>query len=106
MSGHTPGPWVLRVQGQDAYIDAANGSHYELAVVVWQMDDDRDLGISSPTAEANARLITAAPDLLEALQEADRLYSTYALTATGGLEVGRWINAARDAIAKATGATP
>lgn len=52
--------------------------------------------------EADARLISAAPDLLAACEEADRLYTGYALLAQGA-GCGAWINAIRDAVAKAKG---
>lgn len=57
MSGkHTPGPWLRR--GQTDSIDSADGRS-----VCW-------VNLHTMPAEANARLISAAPDLLEALQEA------------------------------------
>ena len=90
MSGHTPGPWkweddnhVLWAQGGKKVIDAAP---YE------------GMWLAGENEEADARLIAAAPDLLEALQDC--------LENTGG----GWISAgvidrARAAIAKATGTT-
>jgi hypothetical protein len=65
---HTPGPWKI---DHDDDIDLPNHvgisaeTHSLLAQVVWKMDDDE----RSPSCEANARLIAAAPDLLEALKE-------------------------------------
>jgi hypothetical protein len=86
VSGHTPGPWV---RDRCQQLRGSDGEQ----VGVW------DAGISwvsrSPVAEANARLIAAAPELLEAVV---------------GLVRGRehvWspeLEAARAAIAKATGA--
>ncbi len=52
-------------------------------------------------ARANAALFTAAPELLDALKESERLYSSYGLLAQHP-ECGKWINAARAAIAKAS----
>lgn len=49
--------------------------------------------------EANARLIAAAPDLLEALQALTVLFSPLAKDST----TANWIDKARAAIAKATG---
>lgn len=67
MSKHTPGPWEMSDGGyilpNHKAIDAP--SHGALALVVWKMEDDE----RSPKCEANARLIAAAPDLLEALQK-------------------------------------
>ena len=49
MSGHTPGPW--EANGEIVYFGRAGGISLHKA----------------PSPEANARLIAAAPDLLEAL---------------------------------------
>lgn len=53
--------------------------------------------------EANARLIAAAPDLLEVCHVANELYAKYALLAQpeASLNVEQWINDLRAAIAKA-----
>ena len=69
---HTPGPWELgeieQAEDGGAFVDIDGKNlkyfHSGLARVVWRMEDDE----RSPTQEANARLIAAAPDLLEALQ--------------------------------------
>jgi hypothetical protein len=70
---HTPGPWKLGTlditpfgTGLSMGIDAEG--HGELAMVVWQMEDDQIEGKQSLQCEANAKLIAAAPDLLEALE--------------------------------------
>ena len=116
MRTHTPGPWVVGQidppksdwdQG-GVRIDAPG---FEQLCYVWNethrfgMDGKADPSkpFGSGNAEADGRLIAASPSMLALLQEADRLYSTYALTATGGLEVGAWINNVRAAIAAATG---
>lgn len=67
---HTPGPWWLGTPRKDGYISVSGNKHDDLARVVWQMEDDRYCRSNSPEQEANARLIAAAPDLLEALIEA------------------------------------
>ena len=60
MSKHTPGPW------------SANGKANEADYVVRDQNGHALASVFLPTnvleAEANARLIAAAPDLLEALQ--------------------------------------
>lgn len=67
---HTPGPWVVECdgKGRPAAINAPSDAGIPGAVghvVRW-----RGIGFpSSKTADANARLISAAPDLLAALQE-------------------------------------
>jgi hypothetical protein len=67
MSEHTPGPWRLdgeyhgdMVEDGYHFIDAGDGFH----------SDDRDTGfsISGCISHENARLISAAPDILAALK--------------------------------------
>lgn len=58
---HTPGPW--KTNG-DPYVSTGDGKH-SIAFT-----DCR--GISDAEAKANARLIAAAPDLLEALKDCRR----------------------------------
>lgn len=62
MNRHTPGPWISSGEnegelGLSIYADNAE-SGYKLPAIAY-----------GPNSEANARLIAAAPDLLEALQE-------------------------------------
>ena len=60
---HTPGPWTLHVgSGREAYIEAMEGD-----VLIAECHDGE--------AEANARLIAAAPELLEALLEIEATVS-------------------------------
>ena len=54
MSKHTPGPWEAR--------EHSDGSH-------WFVDWDGGWTAGDELSEANARLIAAAPDLLNALEE-------------------------------------
>ena len=63
MSGHTPGPWSIR-KHKRCYVKIDAPSHNAIAKVVWQMK----FGGTDDALEANARLIAAAPELLEALQ--------------------------------------
>jgi len=85
---HTPGPWKLSVDGCNAennranVVEGANGS-----LIVYGNANDSD-----------ARLIAAAPDLLEALQELWDIHKGYEINS----ERAARINAA---IAKATGET-
>lgn len=62
--GHTPGPWSFLIDesgsGDEIFgydVSAADGR----SIVYYDNNDD-------PQTEANARLIAAAPELLEALQ--------------------------------------
>lgn len=93
MTKHTPGPWAF----DDDRVITSPHTHNDL-------DDDvcEVYGGNDDIAEvrrANARLIAAAPELLEALKElmvaADRVSA----------EPVTWLGKARAAIAKAEGTT-
>lgn len=96
-SKHTPGPWIQN----GVYI----GVHKPFRNVARVMR----LGVSEIEAQANARLIAAAPELLEALKMASR--SLYACAAfaqeQGNPEMGRfilaWASDSEQATAKAEG---
>lgn len=86
MSKHTPGPWNIDKDDSGNGVSAnVNGSRYWITGVIQEPGKEF-------SDEANARLIAAAPDLLEALQN----------IVESGLSTSR-ISAARAAIAKATG---
>jgi len=105
MSAYTPGPWEIQDEhfakdldpttyccyiGPKGRVSFANLQAYA---------KDPEWGMSNEETKANARLIAAAPELLEALAACEA-----ALTAEGG-----WtstIKLARAAIAKAKGETP
>jgi len=61
---HTPGPWSYRKAGKHFYIDA-HSPDYGNRVTEVRFASNADTGW---TSEANAKLIAAAPELLEALQ--------------------------------------
>lgn len=96
MSGkHTPGPWTVRCssKGYPYQIEAPNGSRGPGGITCVT----RRAAISFPTStegQANARLIAAAPDLLEALEAAFEMHVS---------QHPKWEAIARAAIAKATG---
>ena len=97
---HTPGPWEVGTEGSEigaVYCDNSLGSR--VAIVFGKGQEYT--AFSRTEEEANASLIAAAPDLLEALVQAERLYTTYGLVACDS-ECGAWINKVRTAIAKAT----
>jgi hypothetical protein len=59
----TPGPWFLHADSDlsgEVYFKHSNGKEYEIARAATGYSDDK---------LANARLIAAAPDLLEALKD-------------------------------------
>lgn len=91
MSGHTPGPWCAVDVDHAVAICTVDG---HTVADVFAMAD-AECGV---TTDANARLVAAAPDLLEALQEAHE-----ALDGVRPYTVGL-MNAINSAIAKATGA--
>jgi hypothetical protein len=64
---HTPGPWsVARTGDLRLAVYGKSNKHPISVFAVGDTDDTEEL----PNAEANARLIAAAPELLEALCEA------------------------------------
>jgi hypothetical protein len=83
MNAPTPGPWKAK--------PIAESSHWDWAVYLPSRDY---IGVDTKNAEADARLIAAAPDLLAACIEVASGYST------------RGSEMARAAIAKATGEQP
>ena len=94
LSAHTPGPWAQDVYGS---INDKTGNTIRV----------EGLALSSGSeAKANARLIAAAPELLEALKEYIAAGEN-SVTATDDvaamIRFGEADKAARSAIAKATG---
>ena len=92
MSGgkHTPGPWALDQSSQISCVSAfdVNGEFIGIAYM------------TLPNHEANARLIAAAPDLLDALK---RLESATRILPPDMDEPDSPLAQARAAIAKAEG---
>ena len=64
MSGHTPGPWVVR--GADTYRWQIEHGEVKTATVVARITTPRKGGAEA--SDANAHLIAAAPDMLEAAE--------------------------------------
>lgn len=111
MSAHTPGPWVGMVNGKfDSDHDwcaedtKAESSEYAPIwaggkVIALVVNSGNFCGLKAhPSIEANAALISAAPDLLEALKQlaCSRYYQ-------GSDSHKRLVDLANAAIAKATG---
>lgn len=99
MSKHTPGPWSLnkRFKSPVVALDLKDGG--ALLPIV-----DAVHGFDNAQAKANARLIAAAPELLEALQE---LRANIGAASLSQNEKGKQVRALADAaIAKATGEQP
>ena len=91
---HTPGPWTCRIDDegfnvfQDAPKHPGNGDH----IMCIAGNDE---------SEANARLIAAAPELLEALKSMHGILKVAAEGSKNGLHIHA-IAMAETAIAKAT----
>lgn len=97
---HTPGPWNFHPC--DAYatcFDVLCEKGYYVATTHDGVRGDRN-------ADANARLIAAAPDLLEALQNIAEYWNQDQNEAAMADACWHAIHTARAAIAKATGDQP
>jgi hypothetical protein len=86
VKSHTPGPWKQHVDGEKTYASVRS----PVGQIVADCGSRSDL-----IAQANAKLIAAAPDLLEALQ---LMTESFVSHFPNGIEVEK----ARAAIARAT----
>ena len=114
MSDHTPGPWRATLADEWR---SANGNHVQFGSIYISAGRNNPdsryyyrIGSVSnvnnlPQNQANAKLIAAAPDLLDALQQLDEAYCRAGpnLTAEERRQDRMRLIAARTAIAKATG---
>lgn len=114
---HTPGRWVVvgqeihdRQTGHDetgARIGETPNSICQIAPILERTAGGTPV-LNTSASEANARLIAAAPDLLDALRrclpqvEFTHLYQRRAMTAGEATEVWETVAQARAAIARAT----
>lgn len=118
---HTPGPWKLFIDdtggqwsGWPLCIDAENDDDKTVVRTGGQWPYEWDAAMSQREAVANARLIAAAPELLEALRVfgdlVDTVEKTFPNDPVSAGQVCRGsvsfkdFQRARDAITKATGA--
>ena len=97
MNKHTPGPW--KAHFEEAYY--VTGPDRGRVAMMLNLKGAHGLGgrRTGEESAANARLIAAAPELLEALQALDVLFGHLASDCTQY----DWIGRARTVIAKATG---
>ncbi len=94
---HTPGPWhaAINVRGFDSQVVGSNG----LICEVYGRGNPRNFGSTE-----NARLIAAAPDLLDALQRCEELLSSITDIRSDLAEFqDGYLRQARTAIANARG---
>lgn len=63
---HTPGPWAYDAESQEVFSDDARHGAGWIAFIKGNDGEGRPL--TEPERLANARLIAAAPDLLDALR--------------------------------------
>lgn len=112
MSKHTPGPWVIATSNSWRRIVSQRGD--VVCGPCNQPDGHPDLTFPNGGAEGpDARLIAAAPELLEALVKAraalEIALAKYGNVGSHDTDWGKWDVAeseARAAIAKATGEHP
>ena len=73
MSGHSPGPWAAEYdESYDVWRIVSEPRTGYVAVIAYYEPDENDTpeDLATPKeVKANARLIAASPDLLEALRE-------------------------------------
>jgi len=75
---HTPGPWVARIDNYG--IDVIKNDDSAFGIVVFGSKIElQDANYPIEQAEANAKLIAAAPELLEALQDILSVARTFEL---------------------------
>lgn len=90
---HTKGEWIV---GIDNKVYANNGD--ELIATVKE-----DFNISKLESEANAKLISSAPQLLESLLEAKEIIEILSTNkANDGSVIGKVLNNIQESIKKAT----
>ena len=110
---HTPGPWEpKRIESQRWEIDAPNGDPtighklWQGLAAVYGCDDMSAAG--AQVAEANARLIAAAPAMLAVLKHYVMAFEKFAITNTDSSDMDRagfLYESAQLAIKQATGET-
>lgn len=112
-SAHTPGPWCVEdpMGPESLWIVQEDKETYEwFPIAVCNMPDEEDHNFTGSEVVANARLIAAAPELLEAAQAMDQFWKALgAIDEFEGVDADyerfeRVAQLAHAAIAKATGA--
>lgn len=112
MNAHTPGPWFYRPDGTGcaAHVEGQSIEGYNYCIAT--CNESYSDAINYPTAQANARLVAAAPELLAALEDSSTLMDEVASWLTGDESfsfetlaegLAQQAMKAREAIAKAKG---
>jgi len=121
MSRHTPGPWTIQADKGRTFSDESvdhggyriDADHVEQLAYVWNFSDrfdpttgqqDGTRPFGSHEAEANACLIAAAPELLEALSNAEEFVNRH--SEPWYMSGQALLSHIRSAISKATGDQP
>jgi hypothetical protein len=106
MSKHTPGPWELREYKQEKVVSSWNVhiGEYQVHIFPYKRiySDDRQLSgfVQDDQVMADAHLIAAAPELLEALKALETMTERHRLS---GYPISDAQKAARAAIERAEG---
>ncbi len=102
MSKHTPGPWVVDEANTNLVARLVDGVYEYVCAVEPSSFSTREY--NNEQEEADARLIAAAPELLEALKMGYADTMDYIQrNHLSGAENNRWLVLARAAITKAEG---
>lgn len=106
LAAHTPGPWRL-VETAGRFDTRVNGYLIKYGPVGNWLAHVEACGNAALDNEANARLIAAAPDMLEALRDAlGTLYEMWPINLVSQFNDDPGVVKIRAAIARATGAEP
>ncbi|HOW49902.1 MAG TPA: hypothetical protein PLB26_19850 [Rubrivivax sp.] len=99
---HTPGPWVPRASKFGLDFGIVINGEFVIAEVFSDIRSERHRDVEE--ARANARLIAAAPELLEALRTTRGNVASLGPAGAIPFEYREWLAMLDAAIAKATGA--
>lgn len=103
MSEHTPGPWIA----VGAWVEVEDDNIPDICTCEPSDIGQGHLARTDKEIMANARLIAAAPDLLEVLDSCAGVLTVFVDDGSAALDsvIGKNLTAARAAIAKAIGVT-
>lgn len=110
MGKFSPGPWNVGSE-YDYSRDEIEAEDGRCIAVVWTRGNKNDNNpfrspmVDSPEGKANARLIAAAPELLDACQWLIQFAEKFAEDSNNGPTMLSCIMQAKSAVAKATGVT-